>query len=136
MIRIGVPAHDSARADADDVPAQALLFGQPIDLRLFGLAAHLDEAHPRSTLTDGVVDYEGRLRVDSDVAVLGRGVHGEPGDCPRYSSKRSGGRSRWRRRTLRPNSSSKLCIPMRKVTPSTSMMKRAPSLGSSGPSLA
>jgi hypothetical protein len=79
VLGVEVPAHDPARVDADDVPAGADCW------RLFnrdalGSAAHLQEAHVRLPVPGMVIDHEGDVGVDSNVPVLGRGLHGGAGD--------------------------------------------------------
>ena len=51
---------------------------------------------------------------------------------PPFTSRRRGGHSRWPRRTLRRNSSSRQCIPTPRATRSTSTMRREPRHGSCG----
>ena len=65
--------------DADDLRAHARC-RRRFHRDSLGLAADLYEPRTRRSLRDGVVDHEGDIRIDPDVAVLGGAFHVEAGD--------------------------------------------------------
>jgi hypothetical protein len=78
MVGVKVPADQAVRVNADQLRAEA--FVGLAGTELLGVAAHLKEAHVLGALPDGVVDHEGHLGVDRDVAVLCRSLQVEPCD--------------------------------------------------------